>query len=70
MVIEEDMTYDDFIDFVRFSIFLNSSISQVIEKTGQYGAGTLMISYTAYCSTGYYGDYCQFHLKNITISLM
>ena len=47
---------------MRFTISLTSSISQTsIEKTGQYGVGTLMISYTVYCSTGYCGDYCQFH---------
>ena len=44
---------------MRFTISPTSSTSQVIEKTGQYNVGTLVISYTVYCSTGYCGNYCQ-----------
>ena len=52
----------ELIDIVRFSIYFQpSSNSQTIEKTGQYGVGTLTISYTVYCSrsTDYCGDCCQ-----------
>ena len=66
MVYEDDEEIfgaeSDLIDTVRFTISPSPSISQTsIETTGRYGVGTIKISYTVYCSTGYCGDYCQFH---------